>query len=188
MADTQVNTLLDWAMLCLTAAVTGNPNPPQNLCRRLDQQVAWDADLWTDLCCEGLGYASFGDIVPSWDAFPEPAVVSQANYGSCVVPSWAVSIRMGLVRCVPVGDDATMPTCAEWTAASTQQAHDAQALRAASCCLRNRIVANAETPGPFWGMSAVIGMQSQTQIQGGCVERNVEIQIQIPNCDCLSLE
>jgi len=188
MADVQVSQLLDWAMLCLTTAVTGNPNPPQNFCRRLDQQVAWDADLWTDLCCEGLGYVSFGDVFPSWESFPEPAIVRQANNGACAPAAWAVVIRMGLVRCVPVGDDSDMPTCAEWNAASRQQADDAQALRAASCCLRSRIVANADTPGPFWGMSVVIGNQTQTQIQGGCVERNVEITVQMPNCDCMSLE
>lgn len=187
MADTQVNTLLDMAMLCLTTAVTGNPNPPENFCRRLDLQVAHDADLWTDLCCEGLAYVSFGDIVPSWDAFPEPAVVAQASRGACPIPAWMVSMRMGIVRCVPTGTDSDMPTCEEWTATSVQQTHDAQALRAASCCLQQFVVANEDARGPFWGMSAVISTQQQIQLQGGCVERNVEIMVQFPNCDCMSL-
>lgn len=188
MPDIQVNTLLDMAMLCLTAAVTGNPNPPANMCRRLDLQVAHDADLYDDLCCEGLGYVSFGDIAPSWgDDFPGPAVAQQLARDSCGIPSWAVEIRMGLVRCISSGTSTTMPSCATWTAESRQQADDAQALRAASCCLRNLIVADADMPGPFWGMSAVIGLQSQTQIQGGCVERNVTITVQMPNCDCLDL-
>lgn len=188
MADYQVNQILDWAMLCLTTAVTGNPNPPAHFCRRLDLQVAHDADLYDDLCCEGLAYVSFGDIAPSWDGFPEPAIVTQANYGACGIPAWAVAFRMGIVRCIPVGTDATMPTCADWDAASRQQADDAQALRAATCCLRQTIVGNSEAPGPFWGMSVVIGLQQQVQLQGGCVERNVEITVQIPNCDCISLE
>lgn len=185
MADTQVNTVLDMTMLCLINAVTGNPNPPQNFCRRLDLQVAHDVDLWTDLCCEGLGYVSFGDVFPSWDSFPEPAVVSQANYGSCGIPAWGVQFRMGLIRCLPTGTDTTMPTCTDWDEASRQQADDSQALRRASCCLRQAIVGNSETPGPFWGMSVVIGNQSQIQLQGGCVERSVTITVQMPNCDCV---
>lgn len=185
--DTQVNTLLDWAELCLVTAVTGNPNPPENFCRRLDLQVAWDVDLYRDLCCEGLGYVSFGDVFPSWGDFPEPAIVNQGNYGSCSPPAWGVQIRLGLVRCLPQGTDTTMPTCDEWRATSVQQTHDSQALRAASCCLRQQIVAVTDTPGPFWGMSAVIGTQSQIQLQGGCVERNVTITVQMPNCDCFSL-
>jgi len=187
MADTQVNTLLDLAMLCLTTAVTGNPNPPANFCRRLDLQVAHDADLWTDLCCEGLAYVSFGDVFPSWDAFPEPTLVTQANYGSCSIPAWAVQIRMGIIRCIPSGTDTTMPSCEEWDAASRQQADDSQALRAATCCFRQQIVSESDATGPFWGMSTVIGTQSQIQLQGGCVERNVQITVQMPNCDCFIL-
>jgi hypothetical protein len=184
-ADYQVSTLLDWAEFCFISAVTGNPNPPENIGRRLDLQVAWDVDLWRDLCCEGLGYVSFGDVFPSWTGFPEPDVVNQANYGACSPPAWAVQIRMGLVRCVPSGTDTTMPSMADWNAASAQQTSDSQALRRASCCFRQRIVADSDTPGPFWGMSAVIGTQGQIQLQGGCVERNVTITVQIPNCDCM---
>jgi hypothetical protein len=186
-ADIQVNTLLDWAMLCLTTAVTGNPNPPENFCRRLDLQVAHDADWYTDLCCEGLAYVSFGDVFPAWSEFPEPDVVRQANYGSCSPPAWAVQIRMGMIRCVPVQHHNGMPSCDDWTQASRQQADDSQALRAATCCFRQRIVADSDAPGIFWGMSAVIGNQGQIQLQGGCVERNVTVTVQIPNCDCFTV-
>jgi hypothetical protein len=187
-ADIQVNAILDMALLCLNTAATSNPNPPETFCRRLDLQVAHDMDLYDDLCCRGLGYVSFGDIFPSWESFPEPAVVNQANRGSCGIPSWGVNIRLGMIRCLPVGTETEMPTCEEWTAASIQQTHDAQALRAATCCLREWVTGNSETPGMFWGMSVVIGNQSQIQLQGGCVERNVEMTFQIPNCDCFSLE
>ena len=185
MGDFQVTTLLDWAMFALTSAVTGNPNPPENFCRRLDLQVAHDADLYTDLCCEGLAYVSFGDVFPSWEGFPEPAVVNQANYGACAPPAWAVVLRMGLLRCIPVSNhEHGMPSCADWTAASVQQTYDSQSLRKASCALRQHVMGNSDTPGPFWGMAAVIGSQGQIQLQGGCVERNVTITVQMPNCDC----
>jgi len=187
MADTQVTGLVDLAMLCLTTAVTGNPNPPANFCRRLDLQVAHDVDLYTDLCCEGLGYVSFGDIHPSWTSFPEPAIVNQAMRGPCGIPAWSVIIRMGLIRCLPTGTDTSMPTCEDWTEAFTQQVNDAQALRAASCCFSNAAQGLADAAGPYWGMSVAIGMQQQIQLQGGCVERNVIITAQIPNCDCFSL-
>jgi hypothetical protein len=184
-ADYQVTTLLNWAMLCFTTAVTGNPNPPENIGLRLDQQVAWDADLYTDLCCEGLGYVSFGDIFPSWEGFPEPSLAAQANR-TCPIPAWAVVMRMGIVRCVPSGTDTTMPSQEEWTNTVVQAANDAQALRAAACCFQQMVAAAEDAATPFWGMSATVGQSTQTQIQGGCVERNVEITVQIPNCDCFS--
>lgn len=189
MADVQVNRLLDLALLCLTQAITGNPNPPENICRRLDLLVAHDADLYTDLCCEGLAYVSFGDINPAWGPeFPDPSLALQANRGACPVPAWAVGIRMGVVRCIPTGTSTTMPSCGDWTDASEQQANDAQALRAAACCFSNAARGLDETnQAMFFGMSVVIGTQQQVQIQGGCVERNVTITAQIPNCDCFSL-
>lgn len=186
MADYQVNRMLDLAMLCFSAAVTANPNPPMHICRRLDLQVAWDVDLYQDLCCEGLGYVSFGDVQPSWAEFPEGSPVLQANRGTCPIPAWAVEVRMGIVRCISSGTDTTMPTCEDWTNASIQQADDSQALRAAACCLQQTIMTE-DPEDPFWGMSVSIGVQQQVQIQGGCVERNVTMTVQIPNCDCFSL-
>lgn len=187
MPDVQVNTLVDLALLCLTEAVTGNPNPPAEICKRISGLVPHDADLYDDLCCEGLAYVSFGLIQPSWSNFPEPDIVSQTLRSSCGIPAWSVIIRMGIVRCVPTGTSTTMPTCEDWTAAAVQQAHDAQALRAASCCFRNAGMALEDTSNMFWGMNVTIGVQDQTQPQGGCVERNVEMTAQFPNCDCFSL-
>lgn len=95
---------------------------------------------------------------------------------------------MGIVRCVPTGTSTTMPTDSEWHDTSVQQAHDSQALRAASCCFRNSAMElEGGSPGMFWGMNVTIGAQDQTQIQGGCVERAVDMFAQIPNCDCFSL-
>jgi hypothetical protein len=47
--------------------------------------------------------------------------------------------------------------------------------------MRNYIATNNDL---FLGMSIVIGRQLQNNPQGGCVERNMTLTIQFPNCDC----
>lgn len=175
--------LADIALLCLTQAATGVPNPPANFCYRVGSEVTHDVDMFTDLCCEGLGYVSLGDTYPSSGSFPEQDIVRQANT-VCAPPAWAQAFKVGLVRCVPVVNNelGTMPTCADWNAAALQNMWDSVALRRASCCIRSYI---ANNEGFFLGMSVVIERQIQVNPLGGCVERYFTIILQFPNCDCV---
>lgn len=180
MPDTFVLPLATQLFTCLQNAANANPNPPANYCYRIGNNPPHDLDFYTDLCCEGLGYLTLGDIFPSTDSFGEADIVRQAQ-SSCPPASWAVTFKIAIVRCAPTGTDLTMPTCDAWTAAFQQNVQDAQALRAAACCFRAYIQDNS---GAYFGMSTIIGRQSQGEPQGGCVERSVDIMAQIPNCDC----
>lgn len=180
MPDVLVLPLAQVLLNCLCAAVSGNPNPPQNCCYRIGNNPPMDVDWYTDLCCEGLAYVSLGDIFPSTDSFGEADIVRQAA-SACPPASWAVTFRIGIIRCVPTGTSTTMPTCNQWTDAFIQNVHDAQALRAAACCFRSYVTSNT---GAYFGMSTIIGRQSQGEPQGGCVERSMDIMAQIINCDC----
>lgn len=179
MPDIFVPALANQLLSCLCTQLSSRPNPPVNCCLRIPSQVPHDADLTTDLCCDGLAFVYAGDSWPTAQA-PELDVTGQAN-DNCGITSWMVEFHAGVVRCVPVGgDNGSMPTCQEWTDAATQGFHDASALRAAACCFRT---AAGALPG-MDGMSVVIGRQSATDPLGGCVERNIIITIQIPSCDC----
>lgn len=160
--------------LCNASGVT-------NCCLRVGTAVVHDADLNTDLCCEGFAYVRLGTVFAS-DAFPEEDINRQAD-SNCPPPSWAVELVAGIVRCVPVGgENGEMPTCADWTSAAVQNFADAQALRAAACCFIQQV---RDTNNPqLVGMSALIGRQEQGDPLGGCIERRMTITVQIPNCDC----
>ncbi len=169
------------ALNCLSVAVSGFPNPPLDLAYRVGSEVAHDMGQFSDLCCRGLGYVTLGDTFPSSTSFPDQDIIRQANT-ACSPPAWAQEIRMGIIRCVPVGDEnGEPPTNAEWNAAFEQNAFDSAALRKASCCLRQWVVNGVD----FWlGMSVVINRQIQINPNGGCVERYVTLAVQFPNCDC----
>ncbi len=176
--------LADQLLLCLSQAVTGGPNPPQELCLRVGSQIAHDMSQWEDLCCHGLGYVSLGDTFPTGN-FPEQDIVRQAN-AVCAPPSWAQAFKIGIIRCVPVTSDAgdstfPPPTCAQWTAAAYHNMYDTAALRRTVCCFRNWLQVQT---GFFMGMSVVIERQIQVDPNGGCVERYVTVTVQFPLCEC----
>lgn len=169
------------ALNCLMTAVNMYPNPPITGAYRVGSEVAHDLGQFTDICCEGLAYVAIGDTYPSSTSFPDQDIIRQANT-ACIPPGWAQDIRMGIIRCVPTGDEqGNPPTNAEWNAAYVQNVYDSAALRKAACCLRSWVINGVD----FWlGMSAVINRQTQINPQGGCVERNVTLTVQFPNCDC----
>lgn len=177
--DTLVLPVLQALLTCLETAVAEQPNPPENSCLRIGTQVPGDADMYGDLCCQGLAYAAMGDVWVSSNSFPEEDVVRQAD-SKCGVDAWGIEFRAGIMRCAPTGGDTTMPTCTEWTDAATQNVYDAKSLRRTACCFRAAVLATEMLDG----MSFVVGRQVQGPVQGGCVERYVTFRVQFPNCDC----
>lgn len=173
-----VHPLAALLLQCLCDTTQRADNPPQHCCYRVGPEVPFDADQFEDLCCEGLAYVTMGDIYPSTSSFPDQDIIRQTT---CGIRSWAVTFRIGIVRCVPVGgEDGRMPSCDEWNAAAEQGFVDAQVLRATACCF-----INAMPNLPLMrGMSVVVNRITTTTPQGGCIERYVTFDVQIPNCDC----
>jgi hypothetical protein len=178
--DLYVSALMTELLACLCEQTAQQPNPPQHCCFRVGTEVAHDAGINVDLCCEGIAYVMLGDTFPSSGSFPEQDIVRQAD-AKCPPPTWAQVFKVGIIRCVPVGDGFNPPSCTEWNEAALQNVADSIALRRTACCFRQFIITNNEQ---FLGMSVVIERQSQGPIAGGCVERSMQITAQIPNnCD-----
>lgn len=168
--------------LCNAVALEG-AEAPMNCCFRVGLNVAHDLGLREDLCCEGLAYVALGDVHPSTDSFPELDIIRQANQ-VCGISAWAAEFKIGIIRCVPVGDEFSGPSCTEWTAAAERNFLDSQALRRAMCCFTEKVRFDGTyLNGLLLGMSVVVNPQTQGEPQGGCVERYATIQVQIPNCE-----
>jgi len=178
--DVILEPLMDEILSCLCEASAVIPNPPQHCCFRIGQEIAHDAGENQDLCCEGLAYVSLGDIYPSSTSFPEQDIIRQAA-ASCAPPTWAVAVKMGIIRCSPVGDLYNPPSCTDWNTAAKQNIYDSKALRSAACCVRNFVTSASDA---LFGMSVIIERQTQGTPNGGCVERSISMVLQIPNCDC----
>jgi hypothetical protein len=175
-----VQPIADLLLSCLCTEVQRADNPPANCCFRVGTEITQDVDLFHDLCCEGLGYVALGDIYPSVNSFPDQDIIRQAN-SRCGIVSWAVNFKVGIIRCSPVGGpNGEMPSCVDWTSAAQQNFVDAQVLRSVACCF---LAALPNLPS-MNGMSVVVNRQIQSNPQGGCIERYMTFDVQIPNCDC----
>lgn len=169
------NLLLD----CLCTAVQERANPPAVCCLRVGTEAAMDADFISDLCCQGLAYVMPGDAFPSYQ-FPNQDITRQAEV-NCGIVSWGIEFRAGIMRCVPVGDDmGNMPTCDDWTTSAWQSLLDSTSLRRFACCAPPTLRSNLPA---LDGLSIIAGRIQQGMVQGGCVERFITMQVQIPG-DC----
>jgi hypothetical protein len=178
--DQFVSALMNQLLACLCEQASLQPNPPTHCCFRVGTEIAHDAGILQDQCCEGIAYVALGDTYPSSDSFPEQDIVRQAS-AHCAPPTWAQQFKVGIIRCIEVGNEFLPPSCTDWNAASRQNVIDAQTLRRVACCMRDYVVNNE---GLFFGMSLVIERQSQGNPQGGCVERSMTLTAQFPNiCD-----
>lgn len=178
--DQYVSVLMDELLACLCEKAGAAENPPGNCCFRVGTEIAHDAGILEDQCCEGIAYVALGDIYPSSESFPDQDIIRQAS-AHCAFPTWAVQFKVGIIRCVPTGNEFLPPNCVEWNAAARQNIIDAKTLREVACCIRNFVTNNENQ---FFGMSVVIERQTQGNPQGGCVERSMQISIQFPNnCD-----
>lgn len=168
-----------FAKACLCEAVALLDPAPEHCRFQVGTEGFAGVGVDSDECCEGVAYTALGDIYPSWSSFPDADIIRQVQ-GRCVIQAWAVDIKLGIIRCAPTGTNTGPPTDAEWNAAALLGFADAQALRRASCCLRQGVDTISDQ---FNGMNVVIGRQQQGVTQGGCMERYVTITVQFPNCE-----
>lgn len=166
-------------LACLCEAVNSAANPPAECCLRLPGDPVMDFSIYEDKCCSGLAYVAIGDMWPTGQGgFPNQDLIRQA--AGCPPPSWAVEARLGVMRCKPVGTDTEPPTCAQYTVAAHQDWVDAQSLRRAACCAFHVL----KTSPQMVGMGVVIGRMQSYAPQGGCSDRWLTVQFEVPaDCD-----
>lgn len=178
-AHPYIGPLMNAALQCLCEQVSIIPNPPQHCCFRVGTEVIHDAGFSIDQCCEGIAYVAMGDLFPSAVSFPEQDIVRQAN-SNCAPPTWGLVLKLGLIRCIPVGGVDPLD-CTGWNNAALQNIYDTTALTKTACCVRDYVTRQEPR---LLGMSVVIDRQVQGNPLGGCVERFLTMTVQIPNCEC----
>lgn len=174
MSDTillpQAQALLD----CLQIELELNPDPPARFCLRAGPTTIHDVDAQSSIdttCCPGLAYARIGQVHPS-TTFPDPDPRSDR----CLSLQRAMSITLGVVRCVPGVGDPAGPSCADWTLAATRDANDTDALFKAVCCWTGTSEFKSLRGRAF----SIVN--SDVIQEGDCIERFLSLLVEVPKC------
>ncbi len=162
MAEPTELVLADTLLACLRQQLEINPNPPARVCLRVGAEVRQDLSEYEDECCDGLAYVKVNQIYPSM-TFPEP---DDGSVGCAT--TWVVDLEMGVFRCLPMGDEKSLPTCEEWTNATTQVAYDSAAMRAAVSCFQATLEPGQESLVRSW---------TPLSSEGGCAGGTQEVTV-----------
>lgn len=174
-ADPVVMPLAREMLACLEQEIDKVLNPPAYVQLRAGSVVDYlIAANGKDECCEGLAWVRPAAFYPSGQA-PFPAQDAVPFKGG--VRAWAITLELGAIRCAPVGDENTLPSGAEWDAATQAEMDDAAAMRRAICCFIDAV--------PGRSGKVLLGQWTPIQIQGGCLGGSIPVTILGPACDCV---
>lgn len=149
-------------LACLTIAVQAAPNPPKRITFLCGDAVVEDLGIYEDICCDGTAFVRVDTIEPSTN-FPDPDVTASP----CQPQAWALRMEVGLLRCMPTGDQDAGPTVADWEAMQGQMMIDTASLFGAACCFTKYQVENQLKA--FTGGWRVLGPQ------GGCMLTSITV-------------
>jgi hypothetical protein len=160
------------AYLQTTMADVPNPptDQPRTVCLRPGDRVDLLISQAVDECCSGLSWVRWVGMHPSAVQFP----VQDIRVTPCDVRRWAVVVELGAVRCAPVTEVETIPTCDQWTDTALNVYDDLAAIRRALCAY------TADHPGAL----VLQGAAAPLQVDGGCVGAAMLATISAPACDC----
>lgn len=156
---------------CLLTELALRDNPPAETCfiPGEDGREFLSIGLAEDKCCNGFAWVRVAGVNPIFETYQ-----TDGESGNCGVLRWRVDYEIGVARCAPWGDAQAGPSCAEWTATAVQVQSDAEAMRAALCCLRPQVASGRVQPAPWLAFGPA----------GGCTGGIMGVSIQIDDCGC----
>lgn len=181
MTDTMIQPVAAMVLECFNNALLAEHGPgrmplhgtmPSEVCYRVGELASMDASLYEDLCCSGLGWVRVADIFSTSTDFPTPDTLNVLT--GCGPMAWGVVFELGVMRCAPTGDIATIPTCEEWTNLQVNVMKDAKAMRQTFCCMKDQ----------FDPSSIALGSWAPLPTTGGCAGGTWQFSVQILNSEC----
>lgn len=154
---------------CLATELNLRPSPPADTCLipGEDGRTFLSVGLGEDRCCDGFAWVRVAQVTPQI-----PSALDQVT--GCGIHTWQVDYEIGVARCAPFGTTQSGPTCEQWTAVFDQVQSDAEAMRAAFCCVRPAVESDRLTATPWLPFGP----------QGGCTGGIMGVSVVIDNCDC----
>jgi hypothetical protein len=170
--DPSVMPLARDLLACFAQELDKVENPPAYVQFRAGTVVDHLLSTTQDECCEGLGWVRPAGFLPSSSVFPQQDEAPLPKGTN----AWAITLELGVIRCMPTPDETEIPTGEQWDAVTQVIMDDAAAMRRAICCFIAAVPSRVRRTLPReW---------QPISIQGGCVGGVMSVVIQGPACDC----
>lgn len=160
---------------CFAQELEKVTSPPKYVQLRAGSVVDYLLSTSADECCEGLAWVRPAAFFPSSNqaTFPTQDAAPPARGD---ITGWAVTLEMGVVRCMPTPDQHSIVSPEQWDAVTQAVMDDAAAMRRAICCWIDAKPGRSKIVLP--------GTWSPLDIEGGCVGGVLPVTFRRPACDC----
>ena len=167
---TQAIVLAQDLLACLETALLAGPNPPPvtKIMLRAGSQVTPLLSTGTDECCTGLGWVRVASVSGVRELGDRENV-------SCFSQERTLVLELGVARCAPVGDLATIPNEDQWATAALQLDADMGAMEAAVCCAFGDIEGSAAE-------EVSVGAYEPFGVDGNCIGGTMMVNVRMTNC------
>lgn len=167
---TQAISLAQELLACLQTQLTASPYPvaAEHVMLRAGAEVTPLLGTNDDECCRGLGWVRIAGI-------SGVRQLGELDNTACFSQERTVTLEMGVARCAPSSDTASVPTEDQWTDAALKLDEDQGDMEAAICC------AFGDLEGSL-AEEVAVGAYEPFGVDGNCIGGRMTVQIRITHC------
>lgn len=167
---TQAMTLAQTLLACLETELTGSVYPiaAEHVMLRAGAEVTPLLGTNEDECCRGLGWVRIAGITGV-------RTLGELDNTACFSQERTVTLEMGVARCAPSSDTASVPTEDQWTDAALKLDVDQGAMEAAICCAFGDVEGSVAE-------EVAVGAYEPFGVDGNCIGGRMTVQIRITHC------
>ena len=157
-------------LACLQARLAASPYPilAEHVMLRAGEQVTPLIGTTDDECCRGLGWVRIASITGVRQ-------LDDLNNVTCFSQERTLTLELGVARCAPSLDTATVPTEEQWTDAALKLDSDQGDMEAAICCAFGDLEGTAAE-------EVAVGEYRPFGVDGNCIGGTMQVLIRMTAC------
>lgn len=157
-------------LACLQTRLTASPYPiaPAHIMLRAGGEVTPLLGTRDDECCRGLGWVRVQSV-------SGVRTLGELENVTCFQQERTLVLEMGVARCAPSSDIASVPTEEQWTDAALRQDEDMGDMEAAVCCAFGDIENIAAE-------EVAVGEYQPFGVDGNCMGGTMLVSIRMTAC------
>jgi hypothetical protein len=157
-------------LACLQDRLVASPYPvaPEHVMLRAGAEVTPLLGTADDECCRGLGWVRIVSVTGVRE-------LGERENVTCFQQERTLVLELGVARCAPSSDTATVPTEAQWLEAALKLDSDQGDMEAAICCAFGDIEGSAAE-------EVAVGEYRPFGVDGNCIGGTMLVSVRMTAC------